>query len=431
MKARVVAVILIVLIGMSVGISVFVDRAETAETYADSIIAARENAKKGIPYNAVNYYEEAFKVSVADEGIYQEYLEQCKLLGEDFYYDALTKYRSLFPESPQSYEELCRYFYENKEYRRFYPVAIEAKNSNLATDAVRDMFMDCRYEYKYIKTAVEEASPYLGKYSKVKRKDQYGFIDENGYFLLYPEYDQAGFFAVGSTAVFKEGEWYVINEEGYKIAVCDKKPDYLSFMSNGHAPVAINGKYGYVDSSYEIPDKLEYDFASNFSSNVAAVKKADKWALINNQLENITDFIFDDIVINDYNSCISNNIIIAKKDGKYWLVDASGNRISENGYDEISPFVTDEYAAVKVGDKWGFINTSGEMVIQPQYEAAKSFCINLAPVCIDGRWGYINNDGQEAIACQFDECMPFNSNGVTAVKEGEYWNYIKLLIYCN
>ena len=70
-------------------------------------------------------------------------------------------------------------------------------------------------------------------------------------------------------------------------------------------------------------------------------------------------------------------------------------------------------------------------MIKPQYEAAKSFCVGLAPVKVGDYWGYINTDGKVCIDCTFEDCIPFSENGVTAVKEKDSWSYIKLLLYEN
>src|SRR5438067_6099951 len=48
-------------------------------------------------------------------------------------------------------------------------------------------------------------------------------------------------------------------------------------------------------------------------------------------------------------------------------------------------------APVQVGDEWGYIGSTGKMVIDPEYEQAGTFQEGLAPVKITGKWGYIDN----------------------------------------
>jgi hypothetical protein len=56
---------------------------------------------------------------------------------------------------------------------------------------------------------------------------------------------------------------------------------------------------------------------------------------------------------------------------------------------------------VKVGGKWGYIDRSGKMVIQPQFEYAGPFSEGLAVVQIEGKLGYIDKSGKIVITPQF------------------------------
>ena len=429
MKVRIFAIIFVILSGAAVFFAVFSDNKKKDDSYSEYIELAVKNAEKDIPYNAVMYYRKAFEIRCADEETYEAYIAQCELLGGDFYYDAINDYLNKFPDSPRAHEALCKYYFDGQDYKRVFEVALDAKERDIATDAVKEMFINSRYKYKYIKGGLTEATPFLGKYAKVKRDDFYGYIEDNGQFLLFPRYEEAGFFAGDSTAVKADGKWMMINELGYKVAVCSSEPDGMSYMSNGIVPIKVGEKYGYTDTSLVIPESLPYDYASNFRSDVAAVKKGEKWAIINSNREYVTEFIFDDVIIDDFNTCINNGIILARQGSKYYLYDATGTKISENGYEYVYPFASEEYAAFKKGDKWGFIDATGQVVIEPQFDEAKSFCVGLAPVKVGELWGYINTDGKVCIDCVFEDCIPFSSNGVTAVKEQTGWSYIKLLLY--
>ena len=71
---------------------------------------------------------------------------------------------------------------------------------------------------------------------------------------------------------------------------------------------------------------------------------------------------------------------------------------------------------VVVNDRWGFINKSGETVINPQFDKADVFAEGLAPVRM-GRWGYVDASGKVVINPQFDKADVF-SDGLAAVKLG-------------
>jgi len=73
----------------------------------------------------------------------------------------------------------------------------------------------------------------------------------------------------------------------------------------------------------------------------------------------------------------------------------------------------------------GFIDKSGDFVIEPKFRDAKDFYEGLAPVKAkeNGKWGYIDKSGEFVIKPQFDDADIFSS-GVAAVKVNDKWGYI-------
>ena len=91
-------------------------------------------------------------------------------------------------------------------------------------------------------------------------------------------------------------------------------------------------------------------------------------------------------------------------------------------------FGDNKITGVCVDGKWGFINKSGKMVIEPQFSDVDSFASNgLALVEVGGgAYGYINDNGKFAINPKFDQAMGFNySDGFTVVLFGEDTRIIK------
>ncbi|MEO0103191.1 MAG: WG repeat-containing protein [candidate division WOR-3 bacterium] len=62
--------------------------------------------------------------------------------------------------------------------------------------------------------------------------------------------------------------------------------------------------------------------------------------------------------------------------------------VTGSGKGELSPFEDS-----KTG-KWGYINKQGKIVIRPQFNEAKDFSEGLAAVKIGDKYFYINNEGQ-------------------------------------
>ena len=49
---------------------------------------------------------------------------------------------------------------------------------------------------------------------------------------------------------------------------------------------------------------------------------------------------------------------------------------------------------IKHGDKWGFMNREGKIIIPPIFEDAYIFSDGLAPIKLKDRWGCIKSNGK-------------------------------------
>ncbi len=52
--------------------------------------------------------------------------------------------------------------------------------------------------------------------------------------------------------------------------------------------------------------------------------------------------------------------------------------------------------------EWGYMDTLGQMVVEPQYSYALDFVNNVGIVACEGKWGLVNNKGKTIIPCKYD-----------------------------
>ena len=64
--------------------------------------------------------------------------------------------------------------------------------------------------------------------------------------------------------------------------------------------------------------------------------------------------------------------------------------------------------------KYGFIDSKGQVVIEPKFRALSEFSEGLAAARISGSYGYINHTGAFVIQPYFDYATPF-SDGLALV----------------
>lgn len=68
--------------------------------------------------------------------------------------------------------------------------------------------------------------------------------------------------------------------------------------------------------------------------------------------------------------------------------------------------------------QWGFINTSGTLVIADQFDEVRAFSNGLALVRKHGYWGYVNANGQLQIPCKFRTAWSFHE-GLARMQDDE------------
>lgn len=83
---------------------------------------------------------------------------------------------------------------------------------------------------------------------------------------------------------------------------------------------------------------------------------------------------------------------------------------------------------ILVNGKWGFIDRSGKIVIEPKFDAFHYWSHfregdGLLVIQVGGKWGYCDQTGAIKIAPRFDEAREF-SDGLAAVKVGDKWGFI-------
>ncbi len=117
----------------------------------------------------------------------------------------------------------------------------------------------------------------------------------------------------------------------------------------------------------------------------------------------------------------------AAEPAKWGYIDTTGKLVIPARFETAQPF-SEGLALIRTekNGKWGFLDTVGKMVIPPQFETAGSFSDGLAVVLTEkqGQYGYIDKTGTVVIPPQYAVVKSF-SEGLAAVrKKDSKWGYI-------
>ena len=82
------------------------------------------------------------------------------------------------------------------------------------------------------------------------------------------------------------------------------------------------------------------------------------------------------------------------------------------------------WAQFREGDRWGYMDTEGNVIVSPQYEEAGMFSGTLAPVKWNGLWGFLDENGAEKIVPQYEEYGYSEGQSEITVKKDGKWGLI-------
>ena len=126
--------------------------------------------------------------------------------------------------------------------------------------------------------------------------------------------------------------------------------------------------------------------------------------------------------------------MLFRSDGTFYLFDKKGKRVVDTPFDDAVPFNATGSAAVSIDGKWGFVDSEGEVVVEAQFDEARSFANGLAAVRTGDLWGYADASGKVVIEPAFGAASDFASDGVVLVasltkddEPSQVWNWLSLI----
>jgi hypothetical protein len=220
----------------------------------------------------------------------------------------------------------------------------------------------------------------------VRQGKQTGFIDPAGRWVVPPRYDWAEDFAEGRARVRLGDKFGLIDTAGRELLPCIHRR--IGPFQEGRALVALGAKYGFVDRYGVVVVPILYDF----TDALATAESGAGYRLGTGKL---------------------------RLAGKVGLADSAGRVVLALAYQDVG-HTAENRTAVQLGGFWGYVGPQAKAVISPKYSFAGEFAEGLAVVGVKGKkgvsYGYVDTSGQVVIAAQFDEAYRFEG-GIARVRK--------------
>ena len=399
---------------------------------------AEEYESKEIYIEAVAEYQAVLKLRPDDYDLAMRIVGLYDTLGiKNKYVSACENAISADNTQKEPYMLLADYYISCSNYSKAYSVLNKAKSHIPNDNEIESLILDIKKRYTTVTLSYKEVTDFH-IFDTSKSKTGYGIahIDEKmavvndggGISFSADGYEEFGFLEDGLRPVKKNGQYFYIDKDQYKRMVPDEEASYLGAFSNGYAVACFSDGYGYINKSGKIV-KRGYKYAGGFARGIAPVQdQSGQWYVINTSFSRVVEDSFDEIKISDLGYCTENGMFFAKKGDTYTLYNNTGEKIAE-GFEDVKLFVSNEPAAIKQNGKWGFVNTSGKIVIEPKYDNANSFNVGYAPICDGNKWGAIDIDCNVLIEPEFESMRSFSKGGYSLVKTEDKFKMVVVNLY--
>lgn len=249
---------------------------------------------------------------------------------------------------------------------------------------------------------------------------KWGYIDDKGTFVIEPKYDSAYDFGENGIAVVEEEKLYGIIDKSGKY-ILQPKYDSINEFSEGRAAAALNDIFKLIDEIGKELTTRPYNFIGSFKDGRAIMSITDTqgnslYGYLNREGKEAVPPKFQ--YAGEYNN---GKAVVKIGDNQYALIDINGQILQAYKYAFVGD-IGDDLLAFKLSEdgKLGYMDVSGNVVIQPKYTGAQPFSegraiVNVAENYSNG-YGLIDKKGNYIIMPQYNDINSLGDNRVAVGK---------------
>ncbi len=422
--------ILLILLFVSSFYMLYDQKATALNEYNGYIKEARRCHEQGILTDAQVYYNKAMEVKPSLElslEIGRFYLDTDQgRMALDFSETMVDNY----PKDAASYEFRMELLCANRDYAECFSLANEFTKRGLSSEKMSSYINEIEYKF-FFSGKYEEVGIYSDGLCPVRLGEEWGYANTHGALNVECVYQNAGAYSSQLAPIVDGyGDAYYIDAQGNKKFVVTTVQNIVALGALKNDVLALNNgiSWGFYDKNGTYLFG-EYESVSSLDGGVAAVMKDESWMLVNREGKQLTAESYQDVILDESKVAFRNERCFVNDGTGYKMIDSTGKTYGTNTFEDARIFNDSSYAAVLLNGKWGFVDSSGNIVIEPQYDDARSFSYGYAAVKKDGRWGFIDKNGKIVIEPQFNNAKDINANGCVFVVRSDKWELLRLYKY--
>ncbi|MEX1002743.1 MAG: WG repeat-containing protein [Crocinitomicaceae bacterium] len=309
-----------------------------------------------------------------------------------------------------------------------------------------EMLLENRYNSIRIKHDRSRNNP-GPVFFEVENNGKRGIIKGNGEFIIPCEYEYISY-ANEAFSVVKGLKTALLNLEGETMEPLDFKVS--EELSSKYREIKYGNKFAVIDQNGKRVDKGEYDYYNKIQNTYIIVTKQInagamenyrssykyKYGLLDTNLNIIFPAVYRDIHFyrDDFGKLCDNNFryyffdfINGVHEEKYveirqlpsghfeveeseyieGICDSTGKIIIEPQFEKIK-YYDGSFAAVKKNGLYGFCDGEGKMLTEYKYEAAKGIYKNFLSVGLNSKYGVVDKSGEVIVPFKYTSKVNFN-----------------------
>ncbi len=392
------------------------------------VASADVYAEKDLYIRAIPKYKEALAIATEQNGTIEEKLMAVYLEYGDYdAYIALVKARMDRGAAAESeYVNVARLYESRGSVENAMATAKEGLARYADSTDCKAIYESHRYAYSIRFTAFDEIDA-TSTGDNFPAKDASGMTMLSGKgkslmgdarYAYLSRYNKSGY-----TVVQTEGSYVVLNKAGDRFSIDEVGLSSVRGITASHIIGEKDGKYALYNADFLIRSDT-FDELTLSSGGYLFARSGEKWGVLqeNNAKSSpdaegsIAAFRFDEVALNALDEPFAGGLAAVRYGERWYFVNtAGGNAVPGSFAGARAPEDAKGYLAVANDEGlWGFVDRAGNVVIDYQYDDARSFSQNVAAVKRGSDWFYISVDNTPVIESVFYEAGAFHGGAAIA-----------------